>query len=294
MPIELYKKMYFECKLRLSRNCDFENSVVMLLKTNNENGFLITYKSNYTSPGFLPEILIFKVVGDSFSNSIDLQKVKELKQPKSLLVLESSRYHLSFKMANKCDPGYYEIFQSNDEITELNLSSFTPINEINLYNLKTLYPHLDLNEIILKCWSPRVNLALNDQVSFDGIGSLNFDFNELSSIPKEIRFFKRLYSLSVSFNQIVDLDDELFDSNSGLNASLRYLDLDNNRIQSLPPSFFSLKNLEYVDLSNNNLKYLPDDIKCLTKLKHLYISCNQLTYLPPDILKLPALKGFVR
>ena len=53
----------------------------------------------------------------------------------------------------------------------------------------------------------------------------------------------------------MDLNDELFDSNSGLSASLEYLHLDNNQIQSLP-SFLSLKNFECVDLSNNNLNYL--------------------------------------
>ena len=57
---------------------------------------------------------------------------------------------------------------------------------------------------------------------------------------------------------------------------LRYLELQNNRIQSVPESIGSLTKLRELWLANNGLKSLPYSLSQLTHLYSLHIENNQI------------------
>ena len=173
---------------------------------------------------------------------------------------------------------------------EDDFSNFTPIHEINLECLKQVYPVIKLQNIkVFFLWN-KITEVISDKISFEAISYLSLNDCNLSTIPKEIRHFKNLRSLWVSNNQIVKVDKELFNCDSGLIGTLNHLDLFGNQIQKLPLNIFNLKNLKKLYLSYNNLKYLSDKIENLTKLRKLLLCNNQLKSLPASILKLSNLK----
>lgn len=51
--------------------------------------------------------------------------------------------------------------------------------------------------------------------------------------------------------------------------NLKYLNVNQNELVSLPYSFGELENLEYADMWSNNLEYFPETMKSLKKLKWL-------------------------
>lgn len=63
-------------------------------------------------------------------------------------------------------------------------------------------------------------------------------------------------------------------------TSLVSVELRENALRGLPPSFESLRNLERLDLGDNELTDLPPFIGKLTKLVELWLDHNLLFRLP--------------
>lgn len=68
------------------------------------------------------------------------------------------------------------------------------------------------------------------------------------------------------------------------------LDLSNNKLTILPPTFCTLTHLVELDLSKNMLRELPESFGSLEKLKRLDLYGNELTHLPLSFCRLKALK----
>ena len=101
------------------------------------------------------------------------------------------------------------------------------------------------------------------------IEHVNLDGWNLKSIPKKIYNFKNLKSISLEFNQISDIDDEI--SNLTSLKSLKYLSLDYNQLESLPESIGNISSLKSISIIHNNVKRLPISLKKLKNLKYIYV-----------------------
>ena len=91
--------------------------------------------------------------------------------------------------------------------------------------------------------------------------------------------------LRLSFNQIgPSLPAALGDPTNGL-TKLEALDLDNNCLETLPPSFGGLAKLRTLRLFNNRLRRLPATgcLGPLTALVELRLRHNRLLALPDDV-----------
>jgi Leucine-rich repeat (LRR) protein len=126
------------------------------------------------------------------------------------------------------------------------------------------------------------------------------DNNYLSSLPKAFSCLVNLEQIDISNNSIKILGDFMNElkmpnlkiiiaQKNGMRKlddcleylpKLEKLNLNCNRLSSLPESFGSLSNLKELILTGNLLTNLPDSFCKLSKLETLYLDCNKLESLP--------------
>ncbi|MDP2692603.1 MAG: leucine-rich repeat domain-containing protein [bacterium] len=68
------------------------------------------------------------------------------------------------------------------------------------------------------------------------------------------------------------------------------VELDRNKLSTLPNDFFDLVNLKELLLDHNNFSYIPPGIKSFTKLEKLDLSHNQITEIPKEFGELKSLR----
>ena len=66
----------------------------------------------------------------------------------------------------------------------------------------------------------------------------------------------------------------------------KILELNNNKLSSLPTEIGNLVNLQELYLRGNQLSSMPAEIGNLVNLKELYLFNNQLSSIPEEILKI--------
>ena len=119
-------------------------------------------------------------------------------------------------------------------------------------------------------------------------GDYKFNGCKLSEIPPLFaNQFKHLIALNL-FNKnltLIPLSIGIYMIN------LKYLDLNSNKLESLPESIGNLLNLRTLCLCNNKLKSLPESIGNLLNLRTLYLSYNELKSLPKSIIRLTNLES---
>ena len=104
----------------------------------------------------------------------------------------------------------------------------------------------------------------------ENVQSLRFDSEDIVEIDPRIVKLTNLRGISLSHNQRIDLVD-LFDKLSML-PKLKFLNLSDCEIETLPSNISKLSQLKRLMLGNNKLTALPSEIKQLTKLKELIFS----------------------
>ena len=95
---------------------------------------------------------------------------------------------------------------------------------------------------------------------------------------------EQLQSLDLDSNRLSTLPTEI-----GRLTALTWFDLRNNQLSTLPPEIGRLTALTRLWLSNNRLSTLPTEIGRLTALTSLWLNDNQLSTLPAEIGRLTAL-----
>lgn len=140
-----------------------------------------------------------------------------------------------------------------------------------------------LEDAVFPDLSPE-ELDADDQTEgnqFGGLELLDLHNNSLSTVPMGLRRLERLTSLNLSHNK---LDNDCADIISQI-KTLKDLRLGHNSLNgAVPLKLFELPNLEVLDLQNNRLLSLPEATCDLANLRVLNVSGNQLTALPMDAL----------
>ena len=111
------------------------------------------------------------------------------------------------------------------------------------------------------------------------------DLTELSESIGQLRPLQRLQRLDVNRNRLTTLPESI-----GQLTQLQELHLAYNLLTELPESIGQLTQLRHLDLSGNELTTLPESIGQLTQLQELGLSRNQLDSLPESLRKLRSLK----
>ena len=117
---------------------------------------------------------------------------------------------------------------------------------------------------------------------FGGLELLDLHGNALTAIPIGLRRLERLTSLNLSHNK---LDNSALDIIAQIKP-LKELKLSHNAIAGhLPLSITELPYLEVLELQDNRLLTLPEAVRELVNLRVLNVGHNQLTDLPMEALQ---------
>jgi Leucine-rich repeat (LRR) protein len=109
----------------------------------------------------------------------------------------------------------------------------------------------------------------------------NWDTKELTFLPPEVVYFKKIISFSVMNNRLSSLPSGLFTL-----STLTKISVNDNIISHLPPMTQDLPNLKEFYMMKNRLKEISPDITMLPNLQKLYIAENELTDIPEELFTL--------
>ena len=107
-------------------------------------------------------------------------------------------------------------------------------------------------------------------------------YNQLPSIPSKINSLTKLRTFCAQHNNIIDI------SSLTTCLHLEHINLEDNRITHIPKELFLLPKLRYLNLKNNSIDSLPN-IQA-PSLEYLFISENQIDAIPIQLLQSPKLK----
>jgi hypothetical protein len=114
-------------------------------------------------------------------------------------------------------------------------------------------------------------------------GCTEYHFSSFDDLTAIFNAFgrRKIYKLNLSDNQITTIPENVFDSL----VSIKYLDLSNNDIKSIPNSMFSLTSLTRLDISYNKLRYLCSAFNRMPYLKRLILDHNRICGIAYDAFK---------
>jgi len=116
---------------------------------------------------------------------------------------------------------------------------------------------------------------------FGGVQNMDFHGNVLRELPIGLRRLTQLSKLNVSRNKLSLVSLDVVFQIPGL----RELKLADNELEgAFPIGIQNLAQLETLELQGNKLTSLPPEIRALTQLRSLNISDNRLTNLPNELV----------
>ncbi|KAJ7624227.1 adenylate cyclase [Mycena polygramma] len=165
---------------------------------------------------------------------------------------------------------------------ELSFDDFVYINLAGR-SLRTipvaLHKHADTIVSLRLSRNPIIDIPLDFVQSCTALRELYLSHMYIKRIPQSIRHSATLTLLDLSSNRIVSLDDAHLDELPCLSTLL----VQNNRLESLPPTFARLRSLAHLNVSNNKFQIFPVCVTKLPSLSSLDISFNSISHLPREI-----------
>jgi Leucine-rich repeat (LRR) protein len=108
---------------------------------------------------------------------------------------------------------------------------------------------------------------------------LRLDGNQLTSLPSAIWSLPKLKSISAEKNKLKNIQISGVPSV----ATIKKINLSNNKISRLPPAFLGFHQLEELRLSKNKISKLPPQIGNWEKLSVLSLNHNKISELPDSL-----------
>uniref|UniRef100_A0A4X2JPL6 Leucine rich repeat containing 69 n=1 Tax=Vombatus ursinus TaxID=29139 RepID=A0A4X2JPL6_VOMUR len=144
-----------------------------------------------------------------------------------------------------------------------------------LYHLKTL----DL-------MSNKISKLCPEFSSLTKLKKLNLGNNQLEEVPEELMCLKNLEILHLFGNLIKSFSPKSFDGLENLNI----LNLNHNKLKTIPPEINRLQNLKSLSLNNNQLTDIPKELCSLACLSEIQLNYNQIVSIPEEFKSMKNLR----
>ena len=211
-----------------------------------------------------------------FNNELQVRekKIKELDERifkiENLKLLDFSKNELTFVSDSIENLQKLKVLRLNENKIEIlpdNLIFLINIQEFEFRKNKisSFFDNIP-PELICKNW---FNITILDLSS-----------NRLRKIPKPVFHLKKLKTLNLSFNSIIDIGN-IFNKDSPLDV----LDLGNNQINFIDDNVDLIPKLGFLNLENNNLTKIPTKFGFFSNLKSLKLQGNPLKLINRSVLE---------
>ena len=153
--------------------------------------------------------------------------------------------------------------------------------ELTDFKLSKVPKDLKVERLVINRNGPkrRLKLSKNSTIKY-----LVFRGDETNKLPRRYNKLKKLESLQLSRCNV-----KKFPNVKGCDA-LKVLDLNNNSIEVIRPTFEKLKNLNHLSLYKNEVKVMPDFLFNVKSLHIIDFNYNHLREIPAAIAKLENLE----
>ncbi|KIO28471.1 hypothetical protein M407DRAFT_22363 [Tulasnella calospora MUT 4182] len=137
--------------------------------------------------------------------------------------------------------------------------------------------------------NPHIDLPLDFIASCTMLRDLRLSQAAMKQVPSGVKHISTLHELDISSNCMVSLDEAELHRIPGL----RNIQVQNNRLSTLPKSFAEMKALKFLNISNNKLDSIPPVLSQITSLVDLDLSFNTVLILPPTLRELTNMERLV-
>lgn len=183
--------------------------------------------------------------------------------------------------------GNNTLIQSNS--SNVLMKKLEQCKKTGILNMSSLSP--PLHEIPKELFDLYFNFNENDKFwEIETLKSLDFSFNQLADLPKELLLFNDIQTLKLKNNILTSFFPLLEDHEENFQnffQNLRILDLSFNQIREINNErlFHSLINLKELNLSNNQLERIPSGVFYLNQIRIFECQNNHLRTLfhPPTM-----------
>jgi Leucine-rich repeat (LRR) protein len=193
------------------------------------------------------------------------------------------------RQQQQINPNFFNPARKNEETliqsnsNNVIMKKLEQCKKTGVLNLSSLNPPLE--EIPKELFNMYFNFSESDKFwELETLKSLDFSFNQLTDLPKELLLFNDIQTVKIKNNKLASFFPMLHDGEENFHTffqNLRILDLSFNQISDINNEilFHSMFNLKDFNVSNNLLQRIPDGIWHLNQLRTLDLSCNHLSAL---------------
>uniref|UniRef100_UPI0037E720CB leucine-rich repeat-containing protein 40 n=1 Tax=Semicossyphus pulcher TaxID=241346 RepID=UPI0037E720CB len=153
--------------------------------------------------------------------------------------------------------------------TAMTLPSQAAVNVHNIKTMKLL--------VYSEKQAPDIPDELFDAAADQGVTTVNFSKNQLTSVPSRlVEFQSSISDINLGFNRLTCCSPDICKL-----LQLMHIDLGNNQLSDLPPEMKNLTKLRSITLNYNRFKSFPEVIYQVVSLETVLLRNNQLGGVDP-------------
>lgn len=142
-----------------------------------------------------------------------------------------------------------------------------------------IYQHAPNIVVLNLSKNPHIDVPLDFVAACTALRDLRLSFSAITHVAPWAQHMSSLSELDLSRNRMATLDGAGLEAMNGL----RNLQVQNNRLASLPSRFSEMRALKFLNISNNNLDTIPNVLPEIKSLVELDLSFNTISVVPPEL-----------